>query len=205
MRVFYIRANPAHKPKLKRELIDALGTDWGRLAVSPAGSHVLEACYGTADQRTRENIVSAMARVEKQISTTRHGPHLLRRLGVTQFQQEPEQWRNRVQVAEDVKADFAKTFGVAEEDDDDGGAAAAGDEGGGGGGGGTKRKKEDAAAAGRGGGDDKPSKKEKKESKTDEAMKALGVGGGDEDKSKKKDRKDKKDKKGKKDKKKEKK
>ena len=119
MRVFYIRANPAHKPKLKRELIDALGTDWGRLAVSPAGSHVLEACYGTADQRTRENIVSAMARVERQISTTRHGPFLLRRLGVTQFQQEPEQWRNRVQVAEDVKADFAREFGMEEEEEED--------------------------------------------------------------------------------------
>ena len=100
-----IQASPAHKPKLKKELIDALGTDWGRLAVSPAGSHVLEACYDSADQRTRENIVSAMARVEKQVSTTRHGPYLLRRLGVTQFQQEPEQWRNRVQVAEDVKQD----------------------------------------------------------------------------------------------------
>jgi nucleolar protein 9 len=45
--------SPAHKPKLKKELIDSLATDWGRLAVSPAGSHVLEACYGSAEQRTR--------------------------------------------------------------------------------------------------------------------------------------------------------
>ena len=45
--------NAAHKPKLKRELIDALSGDWARLAASPCGSHVLEACYGAAEQRTR--------------------------------------------------------------------------------------------------------------------------------------------------------
>ena len=45
--------NAAHKPKLKRELIDALSGHWARLAASPCGSHVLEACYGAAEQRTR--------------------------------------------------------------------------------------------------------------------------------------------------------
>ena len=169
-------ATPAHKPKLKKELIDALGTDWGRLAASPAGSHVLQACYGSADQRTRENIVAAMARNEKQIAATRHGPHLLRRLGVTQFRQEPEQWRNRAQVAEDVKADFAAMFGGAEEPE--GKSSAAG-----------KRKKEESKD-----GNDETSKK----SKTDDALKALGVRDIEKEKKAKKEKKQKSDKKEKK-------
>jgi nucleolar protein 9 len=118
--------------------------------------------------------VTAMAKVEKQISTTRHGPYLLRRLGVTQFQQDPEQWANRVQVAVDVKADFAATFGGAE---DEAGAGAEEEDGYGAR---RKRKKEEEAAAaaaagagaGDGNGDDEPAKKkEKKEKKSDKKEK----------------------------------
>ena len=66
--------SPAHRPRDKKDMVQALSGDWARLATSPCGSHVLEAAYGAADQRTRENIVSAMSRAESQIQGTRHGP-----------------------------------------------------------------------------------------------------------------------------------
>jgi nucleolar protein 9 len=103
---------------MKKELVEALSTEWVKLATSACGSHVLQACYGAAEQRGRENIVAALARSEAQIAATRHGPFLLRRLGVTQFKSDADQWRNRTKVAEEVKADFARTFGGAEEEDE---------------------------------------------------------------------------------------
>ena len=51
----------------------------------------------------RENIVEAISRAEKVVVATRHGPYLLKRLGVTQFNQEPEQWRNRAKVGHERK------------------------------------------------------------------------------------------------------
>ena len=65
-------ANPAHKPKMKKELVEALSTEWVKLATPGVrGSHVLQACYGAAEQRGRENIVGALARNEAQIAATR--------------------------------------------------------------------------------------------------------------------------------------
>ena len=161
----------AHKPKLKKELVDALAHDWIKLASSACGSHVLQAAYGCADQRTRETIVRRMSQGEKQIAGTRHGPYLLRRLGVADFKGDPEQWRNRAKVAVDVKADFAKTFGGdedAEEEEENAGKG--------------KRKAEESDGGGGGGEDDdddervaekaKKEKKEKKEKKAKKAKKA---------------------------------
>jgi nucleolar protein 9 len=108
--------NPAHKPKLKRELVEQLSEHFGALAVSACGSHVLQACYAACDARGREQIVQAVARDEQKVAATRHGPFLMKRLGVAEFNKAPEQWQKRTEKAEDVKADFLKTFGGAEED-----------------------------------------------------------------------------------------
>ena len=110
--------NPAHKPKLKRELVEALRESFGALAISACGSHVLQACYGASDARGREQIVQAIARDEQKVAATRHGPFLMKRLGVAEFNKAPEQWHRRTEKAEDVKADFLATFGGAEEGDD---------------------------------------------------------------------------------------
>jgi nucleolar protein 9 len=74
--------NPAHKPKLKKELVEILREDFGKLAVSACGSHVLQACYGACDTRMREQIVQAVALDEQKVAATRHGPFLMKRLGV---------------------------------------------------------------------------------------------------------------------------
>ena len=84
--------------------------------MSACGSHVLQACYSAADTRIREQIVQAVASDEQKVAATRHGAFLMKRLGVSEFNQAPEVWKNRTEKAEDVKADFAKTFGVAEEE-----------------------------------------------------------------------------------------
>ena len=99
---------------MKKELVEALSTEWVKLATSACGSHVLQACYGGGN--AAENIVDALAS-EAQIAATRHGPFLLRRLGVTQFKSDADQWRNRTKVAEEVKADFREDVRGAEEDD----------------------------------------------------------------------------------------
>ena len=153
--------NPAHKPKLKRELVDQLRESFGALAVSACGSHVLQACYGASDARGREQIVQAIARDEQKVAATRHGPFLMKRLGVAEFNKAPEQWHRRAEKAEDVKADFLKTFGGAEEGD--GGDGRNGRDG--------KRKAEGSEEARVSEEDAPKAKKEKKEKKEKKAKK----------------------------------
>jgi nucleolar protein 9 len=155
-----------HKPKLKRELCDALRPESVRLALSACGSHVLQQCYRCGDQRSRENIIAALARDEAKIAATRHGPFLLKRLGVSQFKEDKEAWTKQAKNAEDVRADFAKTFGGAEEEE---GKEEGGEEEEGKGGTGGKRKEKPAARdADENPPAEKKAKKEKKEKKEKE-------------------------------------
>lgn len=105
---------PAQKQKLKREFIGKLNGRWAQLGLSPVGSHVLEACFRESDARGKELILSGLAGQEGPLNATRHGPFLMRRLGVTAFKAAPEQWASKQKTAESMMNEFAKEFGEDE-------------------------------------------------------------------------------------------
>jgi hypothetical protein len=99
---------------LKKEFIAKLNGRWAQLGLSPVGSHVLEACYREADARGQELILSGLAGQEGPLNATRHGPILMRRLGVTQFKAAPDQWKSKQKTAETMMSEFEKEFGADE-------------------------------------------------------------------------------------------
>ncbi|CAL52476.1 Armadillo-type fold [Ostreococcus tauri] len=107
-------ASTTIKVNLKKEFIGKLNGRWAQLGLSPVGSHVLEACYREADARGKELILSGLAGQEGPLNATRHGPFLMRRLGVTQFKAAPEQWKNKQKTADAMMGAFEKEFGGEE-------------------------------------------------------------------------------------------
>ena len=107
-------ASPSQKQNLKKEFIAKLNGRWAQLGLSPVGSHVLEACYREADARGKELILSGLAGQEGPLNATRHGPILMRRLGVTQFKAAPDQWKSKQKTAETMMSEFEKEFGAEE-------------------------------------------------------------------------------------------
>ena len=107
-------ASPSQKQNLKKEFIAKLNGRWAQLGLSPVGSHVLEACYREADARGKELILSGLAGQEGPLNATRHGPILMRRLGVTQFKAAPDQWKSKQKTAETMMSEFEKEFGADE-------------------------------------------------------------------------------------------
>ena len=94
-------------PGLKRKLLQTLQPRWAALAVSPAGSHVVDAAYEAAESKEREALVGALAAGERTLAASRYGAALLRRLGVAEFKRDPTAWRRRHAAAAQVRAAFA--------------------------------------------------------------------------------------------------
>ena len=107
-------ASPTQKQNLKKEFIAKLKGKWAQLGLSPIGSHVLEACYREADARGKELILSGLAGQDGPLNATRHGPILMRRLGVTQFKAAPDAWKSKQKTAETMMSEFEKEFGGEE-------------------------------------------------------------------------------------------
>ena len=107
-------ASPMQKQNLKKEFIAKLKGKWAQLGLSPIGSHVLEACYREADARGKELILSGLAGQDGPLNATRHGPILMRRLGVTQFKAAPDAWKSKQKTAETMMSEFEKEFGGEE-------------------------------------------------------------------------------------------
>jgi hypothetical protein len=94
-------------PGLKRKLLLTLSPRWAALAVSPAGSHVVDAAYDAAEPKEREALVAALAAGERTLAASRYGTSLLRRMGVAEFKRDPAAWRRRHAAAAQVRAAFA--------------------------------------------------------------------------------------------------
>ena len=107
-------ASPTQKQNLKKEFIAKLKGKWAQLGLSPIGSHVLEACYREADARGKELILSGLTGQDGPLNATRHGPILMRRLGVTQFKAAPDAWKSKQKTAETMMSEFEKEFGGEE-------------------------------------------------------------------------------------------
>lgn len=99
------------KDQQKRKLISRLQGHFGELSMHTAGSFTVEKCFTNSNSSLREIIVSELASGRTELSKTKHGLHLLRKLDVDRFAARPEEWRSRLASRESVYQKFYAAFG----------------------------------------------------------------------------------------------
>ncbi|XP_059595381.1 pumilio homolog 23 isoform X3 [Vitis vinifera] len=100
--------------KHKQRLVVKLRGHFGELAMHPSGSFTVEKCFTACNVSLRETIMHELLAVRTELSKTKHGPHLLRRLDVDRFAAWPDQWRLKQSSKESAYKDFYATFGSKE-------------------------------------------------------------------------------------------
>ncbi|KAF6148851.1 hypothetical protein GIB67_014222 [Kingdonia uniflora] len=97
--------------KHKRKLIVKLKGHFGELSMLPSGSFTVEKCFTASNAVLKETIVSELLDIRSELSKTRQGPHLLRKLDVDGYAARPDQWRSRQASKKKIYKDFCAAFG----------------------------------------------------------------------------------------------
>ncbi|XP_068659243.1 pumilio homolog 23-like [Aristolochia californica] len=97
--------------KQKQKIIVKLNGHFGELSMHPSGSFIVEKCFTSANLSHKEMIVSELVNVQAELSKTKHGPYLLKKLDVDGFVKRPEQWKSRQTSKQTVYKEFLSTFG----------------------------------------------------------------------------------------------
>ncbi|KAJ8774247.1 hypothetical protein K2173_009678 [Erythroxylum novogranatense] len=100
--------------KLKRRLIMKLRGHFGELAMHSSGSFTVEKCFAASNASLREDIASDLLAVKLELSKTKQGPYLLRRLDIDGYANRPDQWRSKQVSKESAYNEFCDTFGSSE-------------------------------------------------------------------------------------------
>ncbi|KAF3647653.1 hypothetical protein FXO38_18584 [Capsicum annuum] len=87
---------------------------FGELSVHPFGSFTVEKCFTASNLNLRETIVSEMLPLQAELSKTKQGPYLLRKLDIDGFSRQPDQWKSRQASQQSALKEFYATFGPAE-------------------------------------------------------------------------------------------
>lgn len=97
--------------KHKRKLVVKLRGHFGELSFHQSGSFTVEKCFNVSSLSMRETIVSELSSVQPELSKTKHGPYLLRKLDVDGFARYPEQWKSKQASKESVYKEYLADFG----------------------------------------------------------------------------------------------
>lgn len=100
--------------KLKRRLIAKLRGHFGELSMHLPGSFTVDKCFATSNISLQEAIVSELSAVRSELSKTKQGPHLIRKLDVDGFAARPDQWRSKQESKQSAYQEFHATFGSGE-------------------------------------------------------------------------------------------
>lgn len=100
--------------KHKRKLVVKLRGHFGELSMKPSSSFTVEKCFNVSNVSVRETIVSELAAVRADLSKTKQGPHLLRKLDVDGYASRPELWKSRQETKQSVYKEFCDEFGSKE-------------------------------------------------------------------------------------------
>lgn len=68
--------------KQKRKLIVKLQGHFREISMHSSGSFIVEKCFIVSNLSMKEVIVSELSAVRNELSKTKHGPHLIRKLNV---------------------------------------------------------------------------------------------------------------------------
>ncbi|ONM01099.1 Pumilio homolog 23 [Zea mays] len=100
--------------KRKFNVFGKLQGHYGDIAMNPSGSFLVEKCFTASNFSHKEAIVAELLAVQSDLSKTRHGFHLLKKLDVDRqvtFPLRPEQWRASRTSKETTQKKFEAEFG----------------------------------------------------------------------------------------------
>ncbi|XP_047946037.1 pumilio homolog 23-like isoform X2 [Salvia hispanica] len=97
--------------KQKYKIVGKLRGHFGELAVLPSGAFTIEKCFHACNLSMKETIVSELLSFKAELSKSRQGPYLLKKLDIEGFARRPEQWRSRLTSKESVFNEFYEAFG----------------------------------------------------------------------------------------------
>ncbi|GAV87319.1 hypothetical protein CFOL_v3_30745 [Cephalotus follicularis] len=100
--------------KLKRRVITKLHGHFGDLAMNSSGSFTVEKCFTAGNLSLREAIASELLAARAELSKTKQGPYLLRKLDIDGFATQPDQWRSKQTSKQSAYKDFYSAFGSGE-------------------------------------------------------------------------------------------
>ncbi|KAL8466440.1 hypothetical protein ACS0TY_035508 [Phlomoides rotata] len=97
--------------KQKHKLVKKLRGHFGELSVRPSGSFTVEKCFSISNLSLKETIVSELIPFEAELSKTKQGPYLLKKLDVEGFARRPDQWRSSQTSKQSAYKEFYAEFG----------------------------------------------------------------------------------------------
>lgn len=100
--------------KQKRRLVVKLRGHFTELAMHPSGSFTVERCFSAGSLSLREDIASELLAVQNELSKTKQGPHLLRKLDIDRYATKPDQWRSKQASKQSAYNEFYVAFGSSE-------------------------------------------------------------------------------------------
>lgn len=96
--------------KLKYEVIAKLQGHFGELSMYPSSSFTVEKCFSASNVPLKESIAAELLAVQADLSKTKHGPYLLKKLDIDGFARQPEQWKRSQKSKETVYREFQAAF-----------------------------------------------------------------------------------------------
>lgn len=97
--------------KQKHRVVLKLKGHFGELSMHPSGSFTVERCFTASSLSLRETIASELSAVRNELSKTKQGPHLIRKLDIDGFTARPDQWRLKQSAKQLTYKEFYATFG----------------------------------------------------------------------------------------------
>ncbi|KAL6010494.1 hypothetical protein ACLOJK_000927 [Asimina triloba] len=97
--------------KQKRKVIAQLRGSFGVLSMHPSGSFTVEKCFTAANLSLREVIASEILAIQPELSKTKQGPYLLKKLDIAGFAARPDQWKSRLASKQNAYKEFVDVFG----------------------------------------------------------------------------------------------
>uniref|UniRef100_A0A1D1ZIW6 Pumilio 23 n=2 Tax=Anthurium amnicola TaxID=1678845 RepID=A0A1D1ZIW6_9ARAE len=95
----------------KLKIIARLQGHFGELSMHPSGSFTVEKCFGASDLSLKETIASELSAMRAELSKTKHGPYVIKKLDIDGLEAQPDQWRKRQATKEMAYREFHATFG----------------------------------------------------------------------------------------------
>ncbi|TVT97843.1 hypothetical protein EJB05_56886 [Eragrostis curvula] len=97
--------------KRKFNVFAKLQGHYGEIAMNPSGSFLVEKCFAASNFSHKEAIVVELLAVHAELSKTKHGYHLLRKLDVERYARRPDQWKASQTSKETTQKKFQAEFG----------------------------------------------------------------------------------------------
>ncbi|KAF8111247.1 hypothetical protein N665_0076s0234 [Sinapis alba] len=105
----FLASNAATKQK--RRLIIKLRGHFGELALHTSSSFTVEKCFDACNVALREAIATELLEVKADLSKTKQGPFLLRKLDIDGYASRPDQWKSRQEAKQSTYNEFCSAFG----------------------------------------------------------------------------------------------